>query len=40
MERRYETLLSAGVRDILSYHKEKGEPSAHALFGRHHRRTG
>lgn len=25
MERRYETLLSAGVRDILSYHKEKKE---------------
>ena len=23
MERRYEILLSAGVRDILSYHKEK-----------------
>ena len=23
MERRYETLLSAGVRDILSYHKGK-----------------
>ncbi|KKT84812.1 MAG: translocase FtsK protein [Candidatus Collierbacteria bacterium GW2011_GWA2_44_99] len=25
MERRYEVLLSAGVRDILSYHKEKKE---------------
>src|SRR3989344_2701441 len=25
MERRYEVLLSAGVRDILSYHKEKTE---------------
>jgi len=25
MERRYESLLSAGVRDILSYHKEKKE---------------
>ena len=38
MERRYEILLSAGVRDILSYHKEKRKPSAYALFDCHHRR--
>ena len=40
MERRYEILLSAGVRDILSYHKEKRKPSAYALFDYHHRRIG
>src|SRR3989338_6791349 len=32
MERRYEVLLSAGVRDILSYHKKKKKSTPPMLF--------